>query len=95
MTDMVKTEKQDNAQHCSSKQVPSHLGTISKLPEHGGGSEVVVAGLAAVEVAGSEEEEAERMACAIITTPGHPGSFNRAQRGPTSKELKARGSYRS
>ena len=42
--------------------MPSHLGTISKLPEHGGGSEVVGAGLAAVELAGPEEDDAEKVA---------------------------------
>ena len=62
MTATAKTEKQRKAPHCSSKQVPSHLGTISKLPEHGDEPEAAGEALATVDLAGSEEEDVEKSA---------------------------------
>ena len=53
-------ENERKAPHCSSKQVPSHLGTISKLPEARRGSEVAGVAPAMMNRDGAEEDEMEK-----------------------------------
>ena len=62
MTSSAKIGNSKRAPHCSLERVPKVLGVTREAPEHRGDPGAAGVDLAAVEVAGSEEESVERVA---------------------------------
>ena len=60
MTNTAEMENNEKLRRSSRKQVPSHLGTTRRLPEHGGGPETAGVASATKKLAGTEEEEVEK-----------------------------------
>ena len=60
--------------------MPEQLGATEDVPEYRGSSEVEGGALAAVNLAGAEEEEEAVTAWAMTVRPGHQNEFQMAQR---------------
>ena len=88
VTTTAKSENGGKLRNSSVKRVPSHLGTTRRVPGHWGSSEVEGGALAAVKLAGAEDENVETTAWATLARPRHRVSFHIAQRCSPSNELK-------